>query len=138
MITLMNKRAKNKKGFTLIELLVVLAILAIIALIAVPNFIGVREDAANKADQATVELIEKALELMIVSEKITPKAETICTVNGSGVASLAGELNGKESIFLKYFDTNDIKIQGTTYANGMTFTSDVNGKVTGTHTAVSE
>lgn len=38
---------KNKKGFTLIELIVVVAILAILAAIAVPNFIGLTDQAKN-------------------------------------------------------------------------------------------
>jgi prepilin-type N-terminal cleavage/methylation domain-containing protein len=38
---------KNKKGFTLIELIIVIAILAILAAIAIPNFIGLTDQARD-------------------------------------------------------------------------------------------
>lgn len=135
MITLMNKRAKNKKGFTLIELLVVLAILAIIALIAVPNFIGIREESAQKADTATIETIEKALELMIINENVTPSSEVVATVPAAGGSiALSGSLSSKTAT--NYITAADIEIQSTDYPNGITFRSDANGKVTGTATVV--
>lgn len=62
MFRLINK-LKNRKGFTLIELIVVLAVLAIIMAIAVPRFLGVQEDAEEKADENTLQMIAKAAEL---------------------------------------------------------------------------
>jgi len=41
---------KNKKGFTLIELIIVIAILAILAAVAIPNFIGL-QDQANRGKE---------------------------------------------------------------------------------------
>ena len=38
---------KNKRGFTLVELIIVIAILAILAAIAVPNFIGLTNQATS-------------------------------------------------------------------------------------------
>lgn len=62
------KKIKSNKGFTLIELIVVLAVLAIIMAIAVPRFLGVQQEAKEKADNNSVELIKKAAELYFAAE----------------------------------------------------------------------
>lgn len=67
----LRKLIKNKKGFTLIELIVVIAVLGILAAIAVPRFTGVQQNARQEADAATLEVVEKATELYVISENIT-------------------------------------------------------------------
>lgn len=57
------KLKKNNKGFTLVELIAVLAILGIIGAIAVPKFTATRRNAALKAHEANVRILENAAKM---------------------------------------------------------------------------
>ncbi len=62
------KMINNKKGFTLVELVIVIAIIGILAAVAIPKFTGVRQDAKDKADVATIRTINNAIELYCAKE----------------------------------------------------------------------
>lgn len=53
---------RKQDGFTLLELIVVLAILGIILSIAVPNYLGINENANNSAQGVQAGLIAKSLQ----------------------------------------------------------------------------
>mgnify|MGYP003763995051 CR=1 FL=1 len=57
---------KNKKGFTIVELMAVFAILAVIAAIAVPSFSGTIDKAKEKADEATINVLNRAIEQYLI------------------------------------------------------------------------
>jgi prepilin-type N-terminal cleavage/methylation domain-containing protein len=61
-----DRKHKGHSGFTLVELISVLAILAIIAAIALPRFAGIIETAKKKADDATLEILQRAVDLYMI------------------------------------------------------------------------
>lgn len=128
MFNLINK-LKNRKGFTLIELIVVLAVLLIIAAIAVPRFTGVQSKAKENADDITIDTVQKALELCVVSEDITVETDTvICTVSTSGFSVPSTPIIALETI-QKYLDTSTAKLQKSN-ATSVSFTLTTDGKIT--------
>ena len=74
------KLKKNNKGFTLVELIAVLAILGIIGAIAVPRFAATRKNAAIKAHEANVRILENAAN-MYITEKGIPSEDKEWTNN---------------------------------------------------------
>jgi prepilin-type N-terminal cleavage/methylation domain-containing protein len=57
------KTKMNNIGFTLIELLVVLALMGILGMIAVPRLIGMTSSSKDKADQASLQLLDNAAKM---------------------------------------------------------------------------
>jgi|GEM_PF-3012678 len=82
----LSKKLRKKQGFTLIELIVVLAILGIILAIAVPNYLGVQETSAVKADDNALELAEGAIKLWYTSEEVVESATFYLYPNAGGTA----------------------------------------------------
>ena len=78
-------KLKNRKGFTLIELIVVLAVLAIIMAIAVPRFLGVQDDAKDKADAATTQMVQKAAELYFAKNNVDNGTVTVAKLKTDGL-----------------------------------------------------
>jgi len=92
MLRFFNKRIHNRKGFTLIELIVVIAILAILALIAIPRLSAFTKTARIEADARSADLIEKAIQTGIASQKITIATKTF-TWDEDGTTG-KGEITG--------------------------------------------
>ena len=62
----------DKKGFTLIEMMIVVAIIAILVAIALPNMLGSRKAANEKAVLAELRTIGTALETYYIRENKYP------------------------------------------------------------------
>ena len=86
MFQTLSKKLKSRKGFTLIELIVVLAILGIILAIAVPNYLGVQETSAAKADENALDLAENAVKLWYTSEGVVEAGTFYLYPNTAGDA----------------------------------------------------
>ena len=108
-----NRKKKNmKKGFTLIELLAVIVILAIIALIATPIVLDIITDSKASAKERSIENIERAAKLYIVSEYETknesaPSVITIGELKSKGYIQNTDEDENKK-VFVYMNDTDYI------------------------------
>lgn len=61
--------SKDERGFTLMELIAVLAVLAVLTMIAVPKFTEAVESAREKADEATLEVLQRAVDMYVLDHK---------------------------------------------------------------------
>jgi len=92
----MKKRFKNKKGFTLVELIIVIAILAILAAIAIPNFVGLTDEAKKAKEVGNASAIAASINTWnqiyaadtskLISDKSTAKS-TLTTIWPQGMAA---------------------------------------------------
>ena len=68
------KIGRKRKGFMLIEMLLVVAVLGILAAVAVPNFIGMTDEAKAARIQADLSTIGSAVEIYYVKHGNYPAA----------------------------------------------------------------
>lgn len=61
---------KDKRGFTLVELIIAIAILGILAAIAIPRLSGYTEKSKIKADEISLDLLNKMTDLYAVTHNI--------------------------------------------------------------------
>lgn len=62
---------KHRRAFTLVELIIVIAILGILSAIALPRLSGFQEKARVKADESSLDLLNKMTDLYAVTNNIT-------------------------------------------------------------------
>ncbi len=94
------KEKNKKRGFTIVELIIVLAILAIIAAIAIPNLVDLRNNAANKADVQSANVIKRTVTMYVTDGSIPSSAYSgtlTFTIDSAGKTSLT-EAQGKTAV----------------------------------------
>lgn len=86
----MIKNLKKKKAFTLVEVIIVLAIIAIIAAIAIPNLTKVRQESKIKADNQSLETIERTINMLITDETIPSATELTISISDGKNVTVSG------------------------------------------------
>jgi len=124
---------KNQKGFTLIEIIAVLIILGILAAIAVPKYMSLTGDAADKACiQGVAEGMSQCTnanaQLMLANNGAIPAVAA--TIVQAGHVDGTAFISGDFSITLEADGTEEIDITSV----GITGTPAAGGTATGTWT----
>ena len=93
----------KKKGFTLVELLAVIAILAILVIVAMPNVLGMFNQAKSSTFVTEVQTYMDSAKTEFISASLTSTGElTFSNQGGTGVKEL--KMDGAEK---KYYITLD-------------------------------
>ena len=126
---------KNKKGFTLVELLAVIAILAILVIIALPNVIGMFNDAKKSSFMTECKRLFKIAEQTFMNDSLYEQSEkTYAKCDGCTHKQL--DLSGRDNIkyfikfnkagkIIKFFITDDTyqyEYEDDTNTNGLLIT----------------
>ncbi len=111
---------KKRKGFMLIELIIVVAIVGILAAVAIPNLVGLTDEAKVSRIKADLSTIGTAAELYYVKKGTYPKtiAELVDTSGNNGYLKSIPEPPDKSV-------TYEIKDKGEVIAtfNNITYSS---------------
>lgn len=103
-------KKNNTKGFTLVELLAVIVILAIILLIAVPNVMGIIENAKKDGFCSTAKLAYKSVEYFKLQE-----SDLVNNLSSGESLVITFTADGSEPTVINSSD--DTKTSLTTFTN---------------------
>ena len=76
---------KNRHGFTLVELIVVVVIIGILVAVAIPVYQNISDNAAKKANESNIRIIESAIQLWLVENPGVVRASL--TVDNTGAVT---------------------------------------------------
>jgi len=88
----------GKKGFTLVELLAVIAILAILVIIALPNVMGMFNEAKESSFKTELKNIYKVAQQQWISDSMFSTGEKEYVRNSTGTCSKELNLNGRKEL----------------------------------------
>ena len=91
-------KLRKEEGFTLIEIIAVLVLLGILAIVAIPKFLGLQDDAKNKATLAAVaeggvRVVQVGAKLLLQNGTIATNAEIITELDSDPESSDAGDFS---------------------------------------------
>ena len=126
----------KKKGFTLVELLAVIAILAILVIIALPNVMGMFNNAKKSSFETEIKEIIKGAQQQWMMDSVKGNAAPSTTYSSASnkLTSVDVRSNLTYSITLNGVGKiTSAKFTDGTYGWGVTGASDIKGETVGTY-----
>ncbi len=104
----------NKKGFTLVELLAVIAILAILVVIAMPNVLGMYNDARKDTFATEAKNILKQAATDFVADSLDKYSPTtVYTTETVKIDNISGAILADDAATGTKIDVNPLDLEGT-------------------------
>ena len=128
----------KKKGFTLVELLAVIAILAILVIIALPNVMGMFNNAKKSSFETEIKEIIKGAQQQWMMDSVSGVAQASTTYSSTGTKLTSVDVRSALTYSITLNGVGKItsaKFSDGTYGWGVTGASDIKGETVGTYVA---
>ena len=126
----------KKKGFTLVELLAVIAILAILVIIALPNVMGMFNNAKKSSFETEIKEIIKGAQQQWMMDSVSGVAQASKTYSSTGTKLTSVDVRSALTYSITLNGVGKIteaKFSDGTYGWGVTGASDIKGETVGTY-----